>query len=59
MYFKADYCERSDNSSLVTDIYDPNDCPDPLTSHFVLVIYAVYLVFLNILLVNLLIAIFT
>lgn len=42
------------------DIYDPEfDCPEPNGAKLSMAIYTFYVVFLNILLVNLLIAIFS
>lgn len=44
--------------SMMRDMYDPDGDPEPIGANVVLVIYAIYVVFLNILLVNLMIAIF-
>ena len=50
-------CQRSTSIS-TTDVYPENECPEEIGATFSLVLYVIYLIFLNILLVNLLIAIF-
>jgi len=42
----------------LTDRYTQEDCPESVGAVFSIIIYVIYLIFLNILLVNLLIAIF-
>lgn len=55
---KGDSCVVSNADRAITDEYALDDCPDKNGSQVALAIYTVYTVFLNIVLVNLLIAIF-
>ena len=55
----VNYCEVNDTSRYSTDQYDHADCMDITGTPVALSIYVFYLLILNILLVNILIAIFT
>ena len=56
-YLQAEQCNITDLTRLDTDMYTNNDCPDFVGSQIAMIIYAVYVLFLNILLLNILIAI--
>lgn len=54
----ADECQVQDTTRNVTDKYSADDCPEVVGANVSLALYVIYLLFLDILLVNLLIAIF-
>ena len=51
-------CDQSENNTLGLDEYSQDDCPEDRGRKVTMAIYVGYLIILNILLVNLLIAIF-
>jgi len=55
----ASTCEVKDKNRDQTDVYSRDDCPDRVGADVTLFIYTFYMIFLNILLTNLLIAIFS
>ena len=52
-------CERQDSTSLISDVYTQGDCPEEYGAKVSLALLVCYIVMQNILLVNLLIAIFS
>ncbi len=58
-FFLADSCEVNDTLRVETDFYSLDDCPDKHGAGAALALYVFYIIFLNILLVNLIIAIFS
>jgi hypothetical protein len=56
-FYFLENCVPNDNRS-VTDRYDPSDCPDLYGANVTLIIYMLYIIFLNMLFLNLLIGVF-
>lgn len=56
--YEIESCEPADPNRTITDRYDPSDCPEIIGANVALILYTIYLIFLNILLINLLIAVF-